>query len=325
MTQPVERPHAPESSRLRRLLGPFQVTGAFWYRIHLWGASALPAWAFPGAIRIFTTVFWLFLRRIRRAVASNLAAVLGPCSWWTRQRRIYRTLHTFAWCLTERYERLVGRAAPEVEGIGLEHWRGRHADPSGFIVVTAHIGHWEVGSLLPQASEGRVVHIVREGEMDPRAQEIVLGLIRRMTTESLKVHFVDGRNAALGLELLAALRRGEVIALQGDRPRLGGRTVEVGLFGRPFPLPVGPLALARTVDVPVLPIFVYRTGRQRARTIIRPPISVPHSEDRAADLREAAQRLAADIEDAIAEAPHQWFCFRELWPSGPSAGDGTAH
>ena len=113
--------------------------------------------------------------------------------------------------------------------------------------------------------------------------------------------------------LLDALRRGEIVALQGDRPRTGGRVAAATLFGRPFPLPVGPAALARAAGVPLVPVFVFREGRRSYRVAIRPPIHVPPAAESPAGIDEALCQFAAELERAIAAEPHQWFCFRRLW------------
>lgn len=317
-------PHAPSGGRIRRLLGPFYVTGSFWYRFHLFGVRVLPEWAIAPALFAFTSFFFLVLWRIRRAIGNNLQRVLGPAGWWRRQRRIFRTLHEFAWCLTERYERLgVGREM-EAETDGLEIWQELQASPGGFLIVTAHLGHWEVGSLLSKTSSSKTVHVVREEEMDPEAQRFFRVLVARNVDDRLQVHFA-GEDPFLGGRLLEALRRGEVVALQGDRPRAGGRTVRSELFGLPYLLPVGPLALARTAGVPLVPIFVYRVGRRRARVEFRRPLSVDPGGGREESLRAAGLELGREIERAIRKRPHQWFCLRDLW-SGEEPGrrDGGA-
>jgi len=307
-------PHAPEGGWSRRLLGPFHVTGVFWFRLHQFGVSILPTWGLRVVLNLFTAFFWIALRKIRAAIASNLEAVLGPCGWWERQRRIHRTFHTFAWCLSERYERLSTDRVFAIEAEGLDAWSELAAGAGGFILVTAHIGAWEVGSMLPSSRDGRRVHVVRERETDPRAQRFIERLIQRCGGDLYTTHFAD--DPQLGMDLLDALRRGEIVALQGDRPRSGGRTVEAGLLGRPFALPVGPAALARAAGVPIVPVFVLREGRLRYRCILRPAIQVAQSEDRQRDLGEALARFTADLEDVIRREPHQWFCFRRLWPGG---------
>jgi lauroyl/myristoyl acyltransferase len=88
----------------------------------------------------------------------------------------------------------------------------------------------------------------------------------------------------------------------------------VSLFGRPFSLPIGAVALARVAEVPVLPVFVFRLGRLRSRIVFREPIEVHRTCDREADIKGALGLVAAHLEWAIGTHPHQWFCFRELWP-----------
>jgi lauroyl/myristoyl acyltransferase len=64
----------------------------------------------------------------------------------------------------------------------------------------------------------------------------------------------------------------------------------------------------------VLPAFVLREGRRRYRLVFREPFRVDRTHDRDADLENGARRIAAAVEWAIREAPHQWFCFRSVWP-----------
>ena len=109
---------------------------------------------------------------------------------------------------------------------------------------------------------------MREAETDPRAQRFIQELIRRCGGDLYVTHFAE--DPQLGMEMLDALRHGEVVALQGDRPRSGGRAAEMRLFGRPFPLPIGPAALARAAGVPIVPVFVFREGRRRYRCILQP-------------------------------------------------------
>lgn len=301
-------PQTPEVGRLARLLGRFHVTGVFWFRFHRWGVSILPEWGVGLFIVLFTTFFFVALRRIRRAIAANLEVVLGPCGWWRRQARIYRTMWNFAWCLSERYERLsTERRVSPIPPIGEEYWNQALDRPEGLILVTAHIGHWEVGSMMVP---GRHVHVVREEEMDPRAQELVRELFEKQAGSGFTMHFARD-DPTLGVRLLKALRRGELVAVQGDRPRARGRTCTVPLFGRPLKFPLGPAALARAADVALMPVFVFRRGRHRSQVAFRPPIRVEMPGD--AGLAKARNRIATEVEWAIRREPHQWFCFRELW------------
>ena len=306
------RPQAPRVGQMVKALGRFHVTGVFWYRFHEWGIRILPNWAKPLGIAIFTSAFFLMLRNIKSAVASNLTAVLGECGFLERQRRVFRTLHAFAWCLTERYERLSRDDEFLLESENPDGWDDLVRSGQGFILVTGHIGNWEVGAARAADLERRRVHVVREREIDPRAQAFVEKLVRERMGEFVVTHFARD-DVRLGLELKEALHQGDLVALQGDRPRAGGRTVRASLFGRPVDLPEGPFALSRMADVPLLPVFVLREGRFHYRTVFREPIRVGRTCAREEGIQAAADRMAQAIEWAIRQQPHQWFCFRELW------------
>lgn len=299
------------SARRRRL----PLTGAFWYRAHAWVVRWLPRPLVPPLVILCAVLGQIVLGDVRRAVASNLAVVLGPAGFWRTQVRVFENLRSFVWCLQERYEGLCTDRTMHVEFEGLDHWQGVIDRDEGFLLLTAHVGHWEAGSMLPADHFDRGVHVVREEEEDPAAQVFLRDLLQRRGGARYTMHFAGGDPASLGTRLVLALRRGDVVAIQGDRPARQGRRVTAQLFGQPYEVPEGPVALAQAAEVPILPCFVYRTGRSAARVVFRPTFRVERTADRRADRRAAVERMAAEVEGAIRREPHQWFCFREVWAS----------
>ncbi len=309
---PPSPPQAPEGSRWRRAFGRFYVTGVFWYKFHFWGVTHLPQWGIFLFVTLFTTFFYFALLNIRRAIASNLEQILGPCGFLTRELRIYRTFWNFAWCLTERYEQFRPGRSFDTDIEGSEHWESLAESGRGFIFVTSHLGNWEMGSTLPATRHQKTVHLVREQEMDPSAQEFIEGLLARFSQSNYVTHFAG--DLELALKLFEALGRGEIVALQADRPRVDGRTRPANLFGKTLDFPVGPYALARLADVDLLPVFILRKGRRKYQVVVREPVRVPRTEDRNADFGESLEKVACEVEAAIRRAPYQFFCFRTLWP-----------
>jgi lauroyl/myristoyl acyltransferase len=308
---PAPPQHAPALGLTHRLLGRFHVTGIFWYRFAYWGFTRLPSWTDWLSVPGFATFFFLALSRIRGALASNLDPVLGHAGRLERWRRSFLTIWAFAWCFAERYRRIADPQLFRSVIDGEEHWRQVMDSPGGVIVVTAHIGPWETATHFGDSASQRRIHVVREKEIDPRAQDFIREILARMGGHYV-THF-SGDDPTLAFELADALRQGDVVALQSDRPRAGGRTVIASLFGRPMPLPIGPAALARAAGVPIVPVYNFREGRFLTRTVVRPPFHVAKTPDRSADIAAAMHHLAAEIEWAIRQHPHQWFCFRKLW------------
>lgn len=307
------KPHAPSRTLLRRLLGPLHVTGIFWYRA-AWFCSWFPKWVGTIVIHVCTWITWLCLWNIRAAIASNLEAVLGPCGWFERQRRIWRTLHQFSCCYCERYEQFRPGVKMRFDFVGEKTYEKMRATDRGFVFFTAHFGNWEMGPLTEELPGNRKFHIVREPEMSVSAQHFVEELFdKHPQRDQFVVHYAGG-DLALGAKLLMALRKGDVVGMPGDRPRAGMATLKSSMFDRPMELPPGPAALARAANAPMVPVFVFREGRRHYRIELWEPIEVGSGEDKEADIQKAVDAMGQACERAIRQRPHHWFCWARLWP-----------
>ncbi|MBI2467970.1 MAG: lysophospholipid acyltransferase family protein [Candidatus Rokubacteria bacterium] len=122
------------------------------------------------------------------------------------------------------------------------------------------------------------------------------------------VRFVPRSCPTVSVELVAALRRGEIVAMQGDRA-LGSRgDILVPFFGRPAPFPMGPFLLARAAGVAVVPAFCLLGPDYRYAVTAGDPLTV-----RAGGEAEAVRAWVALLEDVVRRHPTQWFNFFDVW------------
>lgn len=183
----------------------------------------------------------------------------------------------------------------------------------GVVSVTAHVGNWELAGRLLAARAARRTHVVV-------APEEVPALERWVRRDGDGVRFVPRAHPAVGAELLAALRRGDAVALQGDRA-LGTRgDVAIPFFGRSAPFPLGPFLLARAAGVPVVPAFCLLDAGRRYAVHVGDPITVGRGEEEG-----AARTWVALLERIVREHPTQWFNFFDVWrPFAAPAGPGRS-
>jgi lauroyl/myristoyl acyltransferase len=184
---------------------------------------------------------------------------------------------------------------------------------SGAVVsVTAHVGNWELAGRLLATRSARRTHVV----VAPDAVE----LERWVRRDGGGMRFVSRVRPAVGIELLVALRRGEVVALQGDRA-LGTRgDVSIPFFGRPAPFPLGPFLLARAARAPVVAAFCVLDRSRRYTLQIAKPMIVERGEE-----EEAARTWVGLLEEVVRDHPTQWFNFFDVWrPFGETAAGGLA-
>jgi hypothetical protein len=169
----------------------------FWYRFAYWAFTRLPSWTEWLIVPTFAAFFFLTLGRIRGALAANLDPVLGHATGLERWRRSFLTIWAFAWCFAERFRRLANPKRFRSVADGEEHWRSAMESPGGVIVVTAHIGPWETAAQLGSAESHRRIHVVREKEIDPRAQDFIRKILAR-TGEDYVTHFSGDDLTGLG-------------------------------------------------------------------------------------------------------------------------------
>ena len=169
------------------------------------------------------------------------------------------------------------------------------------VCVTAHVGNWDMAGRLLAGASGRPTHVVV-------AVEEVMGLDQWVRRDGDGVRFVPRSSPTVSLTLLAALRRGEAVAMQGDRALGNGRDVLVPFFGRPAPFPIGPFRVASAARVPVVAAFcTLSPGGRYHMTVCAPLVISPGTEE------DALRIWVGRLESLVRERPTQWFNFFDIW------------
>ncbi len=113
---------------------------------------------------------------------------------------------------------------------------------------------------------------------------------------------------------MAALARGEVVAMHADR-MVGDDGVRVDFLGSPARLPTGPFAVAALSGSPLVHAFAMREGTYRYHFYAYPPerLAFGGREDRAEVLRQAVERFVERLERKLRDYPFQWHNFYPFW------------
>jgi len=188
--------------------------------------------------------------------------------------------------------------------------------PGPLLFVAMHFGAVEYPALFAVARTGRHVTAPMESLGDPALQAWIT-----RTRGSVGVDIVTLREARRALT--DALSRGETVGMVADRNVAGG-TVDVPFFGAVAPLPMGPGLLAVERGLPIWVAAVRRAPGGRYRGQLR-RVDLPAEGTRRARLVAGMTGVAAAMEEAIAEAPEQWWStFAPIWPDlDPEARQGS--
>jgi len=286
----------------------FVVHGVFWRRALRFGVLNVPLWAEPASMA-FSSLFFLLWGPGRSGVMHNLRAILPGSFAVTNFFRTWRVFWNFAWTIadTMRFKEL--RVGPDWEFVGLEHFEELHARSGGAIILTAHMGNYDLGAHLFAETAGKKIVMVRAPETDAETHQFEESITARTIANGLKIDF-STRSTDLALDLLHALQEGETIAIQGDRVTPGIAALPATLFGRRVEVPAGPFALAMAARVPIYPLFIIRLGRRRYRLLTAKPFEVVRTRDRAEAFERAAAQWTQELESVIRSAWFQWFTFQ---------------
>lgn len=167
----------------------------------------------------------------------------------------------------------------------------------GVILVTGHIGNWELGALF-FGRYGFKINVVTIPEGSERIDSI-RGEYR--TRQNIRTIVVDDSPFS-SLEIVSALRRGEIVAMLVDRWE-GTDGVPAKFFGADHRFPRGPFVLSRATGAPILPAFIVRDG-STYRGVVDPPFFMEEPED-----EPGARRLSESLERIIRACPDQWYNF----------------
>ena len=239
---------------------------------------------------------------VERAVIRRTLARMTGASGPRLDELTVGTFTDFAMCFSDLVSTNRQPLARTMSRVGRVEGAERVAGlDAGFISLTAHVGNWELAGRLLAGRTARATHVVV-------AEEEALELGHWVRRDGDGVRFVARSRPTISLELVSALRRGEVVAVQGDRA-LGTRgDVPIPFFGRPAPFPLGPFLLASAVGAPLLPAFCLLDADYRYTVKVEEPLVVARGEE-----QEAARAWVAVLEAIAREHPTQWFNFFDIW------------
>jgi len=184
---------------------------------------------------------------------------------------------------------------------------------AGTILVTGHLGSWEV----------LAAHLVREGYplkalarplREPRLDRLLSAHRRRMGVETLS-------SSGSPLPAVRHLKRGGMLGILVDQ-RVRRAGTEVEFLGRPTRMTEAPARLALGTGSRILPVAIQRLPDHAHRVRVLPPLEVPGGND---SVRAITQAIAAALEGLIRQTPEQWIWIHPRWEDRNSGDGGSGN
>jgi KDO2-lipid IV(A) lauroyltransferase len=178
----------------------------------------------------------------------------------------------------------------------------------GVVIVTGHLGNWELGGAYVAA---------RGIGLD--------GIARRMNNPLFDAYLTRTRSR-IGITVVhdaeavrrtpRSLRDGRAVAFVSDQGVLGLASTFVPFFGRPAKTPRGPAVFALRLRVPVIFAAAIRRPSGRYELILE-EIPVEETGDRERDVDAVVARYTRALEGRVREHPAQYFWHHRRWRRQP--------
>ena len=227
-----------------------------------------------------------------------------------RLLHVYRLFVSQGKQLIDRHAAMSGAVPFSFELRGAEQIQeGLARGKRGLILLTAHVGNWQI-AMTTLRNMGRTVNLVMRPEDNPAVTK-ALSLCRN--TEHLRVISPE-EDLGGAIEIMSALRRGDIVSFMGDRP-FEFKAVRVDFLGGSAMFPCGPFQIAATAGCPLQILLSAREGYRRYSVDFRRLLSPASSEDVSQDelVRQWAQAFADVLSEFVMEHPYQCFLFTDVW------------
>jgi KDO2-lipid IV(A) lauroyltransferase len=188
-----------------------------------------------------------------------------------------------------------------VEGAG--HLERCAASGQGAILLTGHLGNWEVGAMLIRQM-GFPVSVVALPHPDPRTDRLFTRQRQRCGVGVIPL------GAGAARQSLRRLTQGDLLGVSGDWD-VAGDGVAVPFGAGSLAMPRGPAVLSLRSGAPVIPTFLIREGVWAFRLFIEPPIWPEHDGAPEGAAQPLTRRYAAVLERYVKRFPEQWLLLHE--------------
>jgi KDO2-lipid IV(A) lauroyltransferase len=262
-------------------------------------------------------LLWRTLGRLRRVGAENLRRSFPEKTEAEREailRGVYRSL---GWQIGE-FCKMRGYTAEVASGFirydGLEHYLAARAKGRGVLVLTGHLGAWELSSYY-HSLVGYPMSLVIRRLDNPLVDEFVNAI--RCKHGNRVIHKDDFARG-----LLTAMHQGETVGILMDTNMTPPQGVFVPFFGVEACTATALARIAMKSGAAVLPGFLLWEASER-RYVLRfgEELALVKTGDAAADVVANTALFTATIEQYVRRYPEQWLWVHRRWKTRPAGGE----
>ncbi len=276
------------------------------FRIFIWilkVAGVKPAYVL---LRFVAGYFFLFSFRSSRFQYRYLRQRQG-FGRWKSIRAVYRNYYYFGQTLIDRVvvmAEIPNRFSFDFDGE--DHLHQMVAAGSGGLLLSAHMGNWEIAGHLLQRLDTTMNIVMFDGE-----QEQLKRYLESVTGQRRAKIILIKNDLSHIYAISDALKNNEFVCMHADRFIEGNKTLSAQLLGKAARFPAGPFVLAHTFKMPVSFVFAMKETSSHYHFYATAPAVFRTSggSTPAAMLAEFSRAM----ESQLRTYPLQWYNYYDFW------------
>ena len=220
--------------------------------------------------------------------------------------RAYANHCLFAQAVIDKFAMYAGKRF-NISMEGEEHFNRLASRPESFMMLSSHIGNYEIAGYSLRSEHKQFNALVYSGE-----KESVMANRDRMFAQSRIRMIPVSEDGSHLFEINAALSHGDIVSIPADRIWGSSKSIPVKLLGKEARLPMGPFRVAVLLEQKVLAVHVMKNGAKSYKIYVT-PLSYAAGAPREEQLRQLAESYAAEIERILSLYPIQWYNYYDFW------------
>ena len=265
----------------------------------------LPLGLLYGLMAFVVLFYMIFNRKGYRAMFRFFRDRMGYGrlkSFWS----VYVNHFRFGQVILDRFGVYAGKKYQFISE-GQELMDESETHPEGFILLSSHVGNYEIAGYSLKPKKKRFNALVYAGE----TATVMENRQRLLSQNNMSMIPVKEDMSHL-FTLNAALDNGEIVSMPADRIFGSQKSTECRFFGATTHFPLGAFAMAVQKNVPVLAVFVMKEGFKRYHAYVQ-DIDYDRQAGKREQMAQMAQSFANRLEDIVRRYPTQWFNYYDFW------------
>ncbi len=186
---------------------------------------------------------------------------------------------------------------------GEENLRKIKDDKKGGILVSAHIGNWDIAGNFLNSRIQSEINIVMFDQEHQQIKKYFEALYKKKQMNIIPIK--EDMSHIFGIN--HALSNQELICIHGDRFLEGSKTMTRKFLGEEARFPIGPFAIASKFEVPVVFVYAVKENKNHYHLYCSSPKIYKNNQE------EMMDDYVASLEKMTRKYPEQWFNYFDFW------------